>query len=687
MKRIICLSVYIIFTLSVFAQNDTTWKCATDEKYREIIAKNPEILIERQKLDEFVQDFIKNNPKTDEIYVIPVVFHVVHNYGEENISYEQILGAIDWMNKDYRKQRADTISIHPAFKNIAADSYIEFRLAKIDPNGECTIGVTRTISQTTYGGGEEAKDAAPTWPPDKYLNIWTVFSLGEGAAGWSYYPGTAPYGSDGIILIHDYIGVTGTSDMSHGSVITHEAGHYLNLPHPWGSTNDPGLQSNCDIDDGIEDTPNTIGHTDCNINAITCGSLDNVQNFMEYSYCYKMFTNGQSDVMRATLNSNVSGRNNLWSSSNRIATGTNDGYVPEICAPIADFSTNKTVGCTGFSVQYNDLSHNTDFIGIYQWNTEGGTPSVSNEPNPLIQYNEKGRFDANLYVENPTDSDSKLLADYIRVYDPIDGYPLPYTETFETTTFPLVTGNTNNDFYLVESGDRHWEQSSVGYTGKSVKVVNKYNDNGTKNKIFLPNLYIDQPYQSVKITFKTAYGRISTTYSDRLKISISVNCGDSLRLVSVLSGSTLTSEYVSANTTYIPALEDWKTQTFTISGNYIKSNNLRLVFESESNGGNAIYIDDVTAEIVTSGISEESSYGDLSVYPNPCMDELYIQNPGQNDEVVISIIDYTGKILSSANAQGELINVSSLIENLPSGIYFLRVSSENSLKTIKLVKD
>jgi len=80
MKRIICLSVYIIFAISVFSQNDTTWKCATDEKYREIIAKNPEILIERQKLDEFVQEFIKNNPKTDEIYAIPVLFHVVHNY-------------------------------------------------------------------------------------------------------------------------------------------------------------------------------------------------------------------------------------------------------------------------------------------------------------------------------------------------------------------------------------------------------------------------------------------------------------------------------------------------------------------------------------------------------------------------------------------------------------------------------
>jgi len=591
------------------------------------------------------------------------------------------------MNKDYRKQRDDTSAIHPAFKNIAADTHIEFRLARIDPNGDCTIGVTRTVSQTTYGGGEEAKEAAPTWPPEKYLNIWTVRYLGGGVAGWSYYPGSAPYGSDGIILLYNYVGVSGESDVYRGSVISHEAGHYLNLPHPWGNSNSPGLSYNCEDDDGIEDTPNTIGHTDCNIYAITCGTLDNVQNFMEYSYCYKMFTNGQSDVMRATLNSWVSDRNNLWSSSNLIATGTNDGYIPEICAPIADFKTDKVLVCTGVSVQYNDLSHNTDFIGVHQWDYESGTPTVSNETDPLILYNEPGLFDASLYVENATDSDSKLLTDYIHVYDPMSGYHLPYTESFETTTFPLVTGNANNDFYVVESGDYNWEQTSVGYTGKSIRVVNRYNETGIKNKIYLPVLHVDQLNQPLQVSFKAAYGRVDADYSDRIRIYASVNCGDSLKLVKIMSTTALTSNYVSPYSTYIPLEEDWKTHTFTISGVHIISNNIRLIFESESYGGNAIYIDDVTVEVVSTNVDDEVYYDDLSVYPNPCMDELYIQNPEQNDEVFVSIIDYTGKVLSSANAKGELINASSLIENLPSGIYFLRVSSANSLNTIKLVKD
>ena len=177
MKYFLTLLVLGLFT-NLFSQEkeEETWHCLTDQIYWKLVDENPNLLYQRQYLNEFVKEYIKNNPKSDreEVYVIPVVFHVVHNYGEENISYEQILGAVEQMNKDYRKMRSDTASIHPAFKGIAADVKIEFRLARIDPWGNCTIGVVRTASEATSAGYEAAKEASPTWPPDKYLNIWTV---------------------------------------------------------------------------------------------------------------------------------------------------------------------------------------------------------------------------------------------------------------------------------------------------------------------------------------------------------------------------------------------------------------------------------------------------------------------------------------------------------------------------------
>ena len=70
------------------------------------------------------------------------------------------------------------------------------------------------------------------------------------------------------------------------------------MSHTWGGTNDPGLEENCSDDDGIEDTPNSIGSSGCNLSQNTCGSLDNVQNYMDYASCSKMFTEGQKSVMR-----------------------------------------------------------------------------------------------------------------------------------------------------------------------------------------------------------------------------------------------------------------------------------------------------------------------------------------------------------------------------------------------------
>ena len=140
---------------------------------------------------------------------------------------------------------------------------------------------------------------------------------------------------DGIMMLHHYTGDNGTSNVYNSRTLTHEIGHYLGLPHTWGGTNDPGLPGNCADDDGIEDTPNTIGsNLNCDLTMTTCDAhLDNVQNYMDYSYCSNMFTEGQANYMRNILNLEVSQRNQLWSEANLSAS------IPEglTYTPIADF--------------------------------------------------------------------------------------------------------------------------------------------------------------------------------------------------------------------------------------------------------------------------------------------------------------------------------------------------------------
>ena len=136
----------------------------------------------------------------------------------------------------------------------------------------------------------------------------------------------------------------------------------MNLKHTWGDGNEPAIASNCDMDDDVEDTPLTMGWTTCNLNGATCGSaLDNVQNYMEYSYCSRMFTVGQADRMRAALTSSVAQRNQLITASNLAITGVTN---PALC--VADFDCDRTIICVGDSIVFNDNSYN--YPTTWTWN-------------------------------------------------------------------------------------------------------------------------------------------------------------------------------------------------------------------------------------------------------------------------------------------------------------------------------
>lgn len=686
MRRLLFFASFLtIFTSFLFAQEEEPWHCDTDEIYLKLLEENPDILKEREKLRLFVDNYIANSPKEPEVYIIPVVFHIVHYYGVENISYEQIQDAIDFMNWDFNHLRSDTANIVDEFKNIAADCDIEFRLARKDPYGNCTIGVTRTVSETTFGGGEDAKEAAPTWPPEMYLNVWVVNNLSGGAAGWSYYPGTAPYGRDGVILLHDYVGYTGTSSYTRGSTLTHEVGHYLNLGHPWGHTNDPEVSSNCEIDDGIEDTPNTIGHTTCALSAVTCGSLDNTQNFMEYSYCTKMFTWGQADEMRAVLNSDVSGRNNLHSEANLLATGTSDDYIPETCPPVADFMGSKRIGCQGFTVEYNDLTYGTDEIDSRSWVFEGGNPTASNSEFPVVTYDTKGAYDVTLTSYNSVSNDQKISQEYIRAYDKSDGYTLPYTESFETSTFPKITGNDNNDFYLESRGEENWEQTSYGYDGDGLRIMNKRNDIGTLNRLYLPNIRITEFDKPILVSFKSAYGISGEGSGDRLKFFLSTSCGDSLRIIHFISGSTLISTTTSAYGTYVPMSSHWKTHSFLIDPSKLDGENLRLIVEAEAGGGNTLYIDEFSFSYSNS-VNQIISTDLISIFPNPSEDEVFIENQLDSDEYTIQIFDNMGRKIFETKTSESVYNARNAFEGRSPGLYLIKVITTKGTKILKLNK-
>lgn len=462
MKKLF-LGIVAFFSLYASAQKNEHFHdhngnlpCYTDfhvEELRKDPAIRAQLDASKAQLEAFTKHFIENeyDPNArNAVYTIPVVFHVLHTGGSENISDEQIFDAMARINEDFSKQNNNWQLVNQAFLPIVADIQVEFKLAKKKPNGECFKGITRTFSSAAWGTGTAQVQAVQAehgnFPSNRYLNIFVV-PFANGAAGYTNYPnnwgGTSL--SNGIWILHNYTGRIGTSSNFASTALSHEIGHWFNLPHLWGDSNNPGLASNCNTDDGVADTPNTIGWTTCNVNGVSCGSLDNVENFMEYSYCSKMFTEGQKARMHAALNSSVGGRNNLHTASNLTQTGVNDPMV--FCR--ADFRTNVREICPGTSVQFIDESVHT--ASTWSWSFPGGTPATSNEQNPVITYNTPGVYSVTLTAGDGTTSNSRTRTEYITVVPKVSA--LPVLESFE-------------NYSSIQASNNVWREMDFGNNNK-----------------------------------------------------------------------------------------------------------------------------------------------------------------------------------------------------------------------------
>ena len=265
--------------------------CAAHDMFQEQMATNP-IFKDFQKKAERIST---NRLPVEGVITIPVVVHVVYNHAGENISDAQIQSQLDVLNDDFRKMNSDADNLWGQ----AADAEIEFCLASRDTYGDATCGITRTYTDSTKfrvktSMKSEATGGKTGWPADEYLNMW-VCDI-SGLLGFATFPG-GNLNIDGIVTDYLSFGTIGNlkPDFALGRTTTHEIGHWLNLRHIWGD-------GDCFYDDFVSDTPVSDDHNyGCNPGHVSCGSVDMVQNYMDYSddVCMNLFTTGQKARMRA----------------------------------------------------------------------------------------------------------------------------------------------------------------------------------------------------------------------------------------------------------------------------------------------------------------------------------------------------------------------------------------------------
>lgn len=650
MKKILLSLFFAGFCFSVFSQETENKHCGTDEMHHQLFSDHPEynqaIFHAFNKAEQFRNQFSLNDrEERSSPYIIPVVFHVIHNYGNENISDAQIYDGLRVLNENYRKRNADTIDIIPAFQSIAADNEIEFRLAQLDPNGNCTSGINRIVSDLTYIGDHQVKSLIQ-WDPSMYLNIYVVDNA-AGLAGHALLPHAADTIAqwDGIVIAYNSVGAIEESNYVRSVVLSHEAGHYLGLEHIWGGNNVPGYYylpcadpGNCAYDDGVTDTPNTIGWQTCNLNGASCGNIvDNVQNFMDYAYCARMFTEGQKLRMHATLNDTIANRNNLWQPGNLIATGT-DG-TNYVCA--ADFSADKIIICEGESVIFTDNSYH----GITQrnWTFTGGNASSLTDSVVTVVYNAAGTYSVSLIAGNGITNVNTTKSNYITVV-PANGSVTPITEGFETTT-----SLPSSEWYIYNPhGDGGFEitsaASSSGINSVYLDLTNA--DEGYYDELY-SRTYDASSLPLIQISFRYAFaGRDSVPQANVLKVYISDDCGETWTLRKQFGSASIYSAPAVPSGNFIPVASEWKTGVVTnISSSYLVDN-FRFKFVYENIDGVGLYIDDINISPTAS--VNEITESVLTVYPNPGSDELNLFLPF-TDDYIIRITDMSGRIVFGQN--------------------------------------
>jgi PKD repeat protein len=669
--------------------------CSTDSMMKIALQQDPSFAANRAALEAFTQDYVNNaylqrtNSSLPILYTIPVVVHVIHNYGSENISKAQILDAIDILNKSFQKYYADSVLVCSVFRPIIADVQVRFRLAQLDPNGDCTDGITRTVSDFTYNASDNVKGLID-WPSNKYFNIWVVQNIASGAAGYAYMPGISA-AIDGVVMRSEYMGSIGTSSGSNYDTrsLAHEAGHWLNLSHTWGGTNTPGLPANCSDDDFVFDTPNTIGvaNFSCDTAQVTCGTLDNVQNYMDYAGCHYMFTEGQKARMHGALNSSQGQRNNLHSQANLIATGTDDNFTPVACVPHAQFQQSIRYICAGTTITFNDLSWNGDPTA-WQWDFPGGTPSTSADQNPVIQYNTPGVYDVTLTASNSAGSNSISSTGIVVVSPATAGSAVPFLEDFENlSSFP-----SSYDWIVTNETGNAWDYSTVAaYSGThSLRLLNHSgNPNGTTDVFVTPGYDLTN-ITNATMTFKLAFAARSSSSTDQLRVFASNNCGQNWNIRYTKSGLNLSTAGI-LSASFIPSSQSqWREETVNITGvAYNNHPSVRFKFEYNQNTGNNIYIDDINITGTSSvGIDDIEFLATLSVYPNPSNSTSIISfNLSEPAAMKIELTDIAGRVIKVIEEQklGAGSYNYPVGENVADGAYFIRFRANDNQLTRKII--
>jgi PKD repeat protein/photosystem II stability/assembly factor-like uncharacterized protein len=266
----------------------------------------------------------------------------------------------------------------------------------------------------------------------------------------------------------------------------------------------------------------------------------------------------------------------------------------DIVEPLAAFNVPHAV-CDGDTVTLMDDS----FYKATSWSWSVSPNNITfvngtsaNSQNPQIVFTQSGIYDITLNVSNAQGSSTSTLISAVA----IGGFPLPFSEDFEAS-------NSLDKWDLGNISDAQWAREQIGGNNQGMYALKAdlfYNAAGPFN-IITPNLDF-RGHDSTKLSFDYAYSGRNATSDDSLKVYIATNCSDNWVLLQAY-GEDGTNNFITntpTNFIFSPSTSaDWcGNPGFGSCGEidlsaYANVEGVRIMFQSVSNSGNNMFIDNI----------------------------------------------------------------------------------------------
>lgn len=624
---------------------------------------------------------------------------------------------------------------------VAADARIEFRLAKLDPDGNPTTGINRIYSDradmepasqepgaVTYNTWRNNMKSVTQWDPHKYFNIWSVHTIPATAAdgiilGFAQFPGQLELNpeTDGVVLADSYLGNTGTA-ITLGRTLTHEAGHWLNLRHIWGDDDvrpDGTRIFDNDIQDGdlailssgsddVFDTPNQGNRTPNNCPTfIEEGELETLHgdmfmNYMDYATdaCMSLFTFGQVERMRASMDDY---RTEIWTEENLMAAGVSENFDASTLKPAVDFMIDRRFICTGKDVDFTNLSTNVNSSSTYTWSFPGSNlPNVTTK-DASVEFTEPGAYTVQLEVTNANGTTTKVSKDLIYVSNSTAEIVTPLYANF--TYYSSIAGPNNIVTALSPDGVDGWRHTAYGSPSDgaegALRVATYLNDESEVQTLMFKTLNTNNLENGSQLSFDYAYKKRQPDTDDRFIISYRTSCTSAWKVLYQNSTNPAVGNHVETEglvpvgdqiqyLDFIPNDDDWKTVGVNLPSTFRGKDEVYLRIEMFGRHGNYFYLDNFNLSSAPLGTQDIAFENSIGVIPNPNNGNGTIQFDLDNSsDVTIEIVDIIGKVYGNITNQytegKNSVAIESIGGQLSNGVYFAKVTKNNRVFTQKFV--